>query len=283
LSRESFASLSCRDAFAFGAHTSYLDRELAEVALEAARRAAVILRQASAQGASGVATKTSQTDMVSDVDRSAEVAIAEVLCSARPDDALLGEEGTRREGTSGVRWLVDPLDGTTNFLFGLPQFCVSVAAEVDGHAAVGVVIDPCRDETWTALRSQGAWCNGEPISVAFDRSSLSKALLATGFGYQAEARAWQSQVVACLLPKVRDIRRFGSAALDLCWLAAGRFDAFYEWGLNPWDCAAGALIASQAGATVTTDHDGLLLAAPPHLHEDLWRLLASCREGIQRH
>jgi myo-inositol-1(or 4)-monophosphatase len=248
--------------------------ELAAVALEAAQAAAVILHDAWQTDPGEVDTKTSATDMVSDVDRAAEAAVSEILSSRRPQDGVLGEEGTSRPGETGVRWVVDPLDGTTNFLFGVPQFSVSVAAEIDGSPMVGIVIDPCKNETWAASRGGGARLNGRPCRVATGRSELSTALVATGFGYRAERRAWQAQVASVVLPAVRDIRRFGSAALDLCWTAGGRYDCYYEWGLNPWDLAAGALICEEAGARVEALPGRLIVATVPHLYRELVGLLS---------
>ncbi len=222
-----------------------------------------------------VDTKSSATDMVSDVDRGAEAAVAAVLTERRPDDAVLGEEGTTRAGTTGVRWVVDPLDGTTNFLFGIPQFSVSVAAERDGSTVAGIVVDVTRGETWAAVQGWGARFNGDVCHVASGRSTLATALVATGFGYQAVRRAWQAEVVAKVIPAVRDIRRFGSAALDLCWTGGGRVDVYYEWGLNPWDLAAGALICAEAGGRVEALNGRLILAAPPELFEPMRELLAS--------
>jgi myo-inositol-1(or 4)-monophosphatase len=258
----------------FGPDLDAEQSELATVALTAAQAAARILAADVTHPAEGIDTKTSATDMVSDVDRASEDAVNRILSELRPDDGILGEEGTSRVGTSGVRWVVDPLDGTTNFLFGVPQFSVSIAAEADGRTAVGVVIDPCRDETWAAAAGRGARVNGSPCRVASGRSTLATALIATGFGYRPERREWQGRVVAKVLPAVRDIRRFGSAAMDLCWTAGGRVDAYYEWGLNPWDLAAGALIAEEAGARVEALGGRLIVAAPPDLFDPLCELLA---------
>ncbi len=252
--------------------------ELAAVALEAAQKAGRILEEgAPGRGStvSGVETKISSTDMVSDVDRESEAAVAAVLGGARPDDAVLGEEGTSRPGTSGVTWVVDPLDGTTNFLFGIPQWSVSIAAEIDGRPVAGVVVDPPRHEVWAAIAGHGAFLNGRRCRVRDDRSTLDTALVATGFGYRAERRRWQAQVAAAVIPAVRDIRRLGSAALDLCWTGAGRFDAYFEWGLNPWDLSAGALVAAEAGAVVQVLGYRLVVAAPPHLWDPLRGLLES--------
>ena len=247
--------------------------DLAATAFEAAIAAAGVLSRGKG-GDLDVDTKSSATDMVSNVDLASEAAVAEVLARRRPDDAVLGEEGTTSGGTTGVRWVVDPLDGTTNYLFGLPQFAVSVAAELDGETVVGVVIDPSRDETWAAARGWGARLNGAPIRVAAGRSTLATALLATGFGYQAQRRAWQAQVLTRILPSVRDVRRFGAAALDLCWVGGGRFDAYYEWGLNPWDLAAGELICREAGGRAEPLEGRVIVAATKELFDPLCELLS---------
>ena len=208
-----------------------------------------------------VQTKSTGTDMVSEVDRAAEALIVDRLREARPDDGMVGEEGTDVTGTSGVRWIVDPLDGTTNFLYGLPGFGVSIAAELDGMVVAGVVLDAVRDELFAATLGGGATRNGSPIhaSVATD---LSLALIATGFSYDQTRRARQAAVLVEVIPRIRDIRRFGAAAVDLCSVACGRVDGYYERGLAPWDLAAGALIAAEAGAAVT-DFDGGPVQAGP--------------------
>lgn len=252
--------------------------ELAAVALDAAQRAGRILEKgAPGRGGtvSGIETKISSTDMVSDADRESEAAVVAVIGGARPGDAVLGEEGTSRPGTTGVTWVVDPLDGTTNFLFGIPQWSVSIAAEIDGRPVAGVVLDPSRHEVWAAIAGHGSFLNGRRCGVRHDRSTLETALVATGFAYRAERRRWQAQVAAAVIPAVRDIRRLGSAALDLCWTGAGRFDAYFEWGLNPWDLSAGALVAAESGAVVQVLGHRLVVAAPPHLWEPLRDLLQS--------
>ncbi|HET9690419.1 MAG TPA: inositol monophosphatase family protein [Acidimicrobiales bacterium] len=254
-------------------HEDPLLADLAATALQAARAAAAVLVVGAAAGARHVDTKTSGTDMVSEVDRGAEAAVAAVLAERRPDDALLAEEGTASAGASGVRWVVDPLDGTTNFLFGVPQWSVSIAAEVDGAAVAGVVLDPTRGELWAAARGRRARRNGVACQVAAGRSSLATALVATGFGYRSDRRAWQGSLLSVVLPAVRDLRRFGSAALDLCWVAGGRVDAYYEWGLNPWDLAAGRLICEEAGGRVGLLGERTVVAAPPDLYGPLVELL----------
>ena len=209
--------------------------------------------------------------MVSDADRDAEALIRDLLATERPDDGLLGEEGSLDAGSSGRRWVVDPLDGTTNYLYRFPAWVVSIALEdgdtpargADG-ALVGVVHDPLRGETFAAARGRGALLDGRPIAVS-GAERLDSALIGTGFGYAAERRAEQAEVAARVLPRVRDIRRAGAAALDLCMVACGRLDGYYERGLNAWDWSAGSLIASEAGAAVLPlpgEPFGLAAASP---------------------
>ncbi len=250
-----------------------LAEQLLEVARAAAVAAAALIQAEVGKVRRHVTTKSSPTDLVSEVDRAAEQCVVAVLSEARPDDGILAEEGTSRAGTTGVRWVIDPLDGTTNFLFGIPAYAVSVAAEIEGQATVGLVADPSRDEIWHALRGQGAWLNDQPLHLPADPPVLSNALVATGFSYLTDRRAHQAQVVARLLPQVRDIRRFGAAALDLCWVAGGRFSAFYELGLQPWDLAAGVLIAEEAGAETTILADGTTVVARPGLLKPLRHLI----------
>ena len=229
-----------------------------------AREAGELLSGRFGRPARGVERKSSRTDMVSDADRDAETVIEAILAAERPDDGLLAEEGARSAADSGRRWVVDPLDGTTNFLYGIPVWAVSIALEDDDEAALGVVHDPNRGETFTAVRGGGALLDGEPIDVS-GAERLDSALVATGFGYDAARRAFQADVLRGVLPHVRDIRRAGAASLDLCAVACGRVDAYWERGLAPWDLAAGGLIAREAGATVEVldgDPDGLLAATP---------------------
>ncbi|MDQ1428155.1 MAG: monophosphatase [Acidimicrobiaceae bacterium] len=246
--------------------------ELLAVAIAAATAAATVILSGAGQ-AHEVETKSSATDLVSEVDRGAELAVVEVIAARRPGDAIIAEEGSDRAGTTGVQWVIDPLDGTTNFLFGIPAYAVSVAAEVDGRSVVGVVLDPSRDEVWCAIRGRGASLDGHPLRLSPVPPSLATALVATGFSYLPERRETQARVVSHVLPRVRDIRRFGAAALDLCWVAAGRVSAFYELGLQPWDLAAGVLIATEAGAETATLADGTTLVATPGLLEPLRGLL----------
>ena len=216
------------------------DLELAE---SIARETGALLRERFlAAEHRGVSSKSTDTDLVSQADLDAEALIRRRLAEACPDDAILGEEGGAAEGSSGRRWVVDPLDGTVNFLFGIPQWAVSIALE--GRA--GVVYDPMRDECWSATADGPALLNGEEIHAS-ECSELRMAMVATGFGYDPAVRESQVAIVSHMLPLVRDIRRLGSAALDLVWAAAGRYDAYFERGVQPWDVAAGGLIAERAG------------------------------------
>ena len=221
-------------------------------------------------------TKSSPTDSVTVMDRTAEQLIGDELLGERPTDGLLGEEGGERLGTSGVRWIVDPLDGTVNYLFRLPVWGVSIAAEERGTVTVGVVATPEYGESYLAVRGHGAWhvrgARAERMSAS-GCTDLGSALVTTGFGYDAGRRRAQATVVAGLIPDIRDIRRMGAAVVDLCWLARGRLDAYYEDGLNAWDYAAGALIAQEAGAIVTglrgDDFSTFVLATAPGIAGDL--------------
>ena len=248
--------------------------DLLELAVATAREAGELVARRRAEAPVRVAaTKSSPTDVVTASDTAAERLIRERLQGARPDDAFLGEEGGDSAGGSGVRWIVDPIDGTVNYLYGLPAYAVSIAAEVDGETAVGVVLNPVSGETWTAVAGSGAWLNGVAIEVN-DLADPSQALVGTGFSYDVQRRTNQGQQVARLLPKVRDIRRIGAASLDLCAVGTGRLDAFVEQGLQPWDLAAGGLVARESGARVgglgaEPAGERLVLAANPQLWERL--------------
>lgn len=248
------------------------DLELAE---RAARAAGALLLERFGGPAQGVERKSSRTDMVSDADRDAEAVIEGMLLGERPDDGLLAEEGGHSEAASGRRWVVDPLDGTTNYLYGFPAWVVSIGLEDSEGGAAGVVLDPLRDELFSAVRGEGAHLNGEPIEVS-GREELGRALVATGFGYDAERRALQAAALERLLPRVRDIRRAGAAALDLCMVATGRVDGYYERGLQPWDWAAGSLIVKEAGGTLIEleDEPQGLVAASPLIAEELAGLVS---------
>jgi myo-inositol-1(or 4)-monophosphatase len=198
----------------------------------------------------GLDTKSSATDPVSDADRASEVLLTEMITAERPQDGLLGEEGASRVSQSGLVWVVDPLDGTVNYLYELGNWAVSVAVEDDAGGLIGVVFDPVLDRTFTATRDGGAWLAGRRLQVN-EPVPMSRALIATGFGYLPERRATQGAMIARLLPQIRDIRRYGSAALDLCAVAAGFVDGYFEEGVQRWDVAAGGLVAREAGAVMT--------------------------------
>lgn len=263
---------------------AHLDRDelesLTTLAGSVARTAGARIRQLREQGVEIADTKSSLADVVTAADREAELLITQALREARPDDGLLGEEGASIAGTSGITWVVDPIDGTVNYLYGLPSYAVSIAATVEDHgpdatadgrrAVAGAVYVPALDELFESHEGGGARLNGQEI-LASQATDLSLALVATGFGYTAERRAEQAEVVRQLIPRVRDIRRMGAAAVDLCNLAAGRLDAYYERGLQPWDYAAGVLIAREAGARIlaltdeTLPGEAMMIAGPPAL------------------
>jgi myo-inositol-1(or 4)-monophosphatase len=240
------------------------DLELAE---RAARGAGEVLMSYFGQAAAGLSLKSSPTDPVSDADREAERRIRELLLGDRPDDGLIGEEGSRSSPANGRTWIVDPLDGTVNFLYGMRAWAVSIALEDADGLAVGVVFNPVDAECFSARRGEGALLNGRPIHVT-ECPSLERAMVATGFSYVAEQRAEQAEILLRLLPRVRDIRRAGAAALDLAYVAAGRVDAFYERGLKQWDEAAGRLLVKEAGGVVADldgEPHGVVAAATPEL------------------
>jgi len=244
------------------------DLELAE---RAARAAGDVLLSYYGQAPEGLDSKTSVTDPVSDADREAERVIRDLLLGERPDDGMLAEEGSQSRSDSGRTWIVDPLDGTVNFLYGLRTWAVSIALEDEEGVAVGVVFDPVDGECFTAVRGEGARMNGDPIRVnGCDR--LEQAMVATGFSYVAEERAKQAHLLLELLPRIRDVRRAGAAALDLAYVAAGRVDAYYERGLKRWDEAAGLLLVSEAGgrlADLDGEPHGVIAAATPELFDEL--------------
>jgi myo-inositol-1(or 4)-monophosphatase len=224
--------------------------------------------------ARGVEVKSSATDLVSDADRAAERTITEILRSERPEDGILAEEGMRAAPASGRRWLVDPLDGTTNYLYGYPAWSVSVALEDSGGGVAGVVHDPAHGETFRAGVDRGCELNAEPVRVR-DHDRVETALVATGFSYAAEIRGRQAEALVRILPRVRDLRRGGSAALDLAWVACGRLDGYFERGLNLWDWGAGRLLVAEAGGRVEElpgEPPGLLAAGP--------RLIATLRSLV---
>jgi myo-inositol-1(or 4)-monophosphatase len=249
--------------------------ELLDLAVRAATDASQLLLGALHVARATVSTKTSLTDMVTEMDHASEALLRERLLGARPQDGFLGEETGETAGTSGVRWVCDPLDGTTNYLYAHPGFNVSVAAEDDDGVVAAVVVDPLQSDVFTATRGGGARRNGAVIACsAKGADDLGTALCATGFAYDADRRRRQAEVLVRVLPQVRDVRRMGAAAIDLCSVAAGRVDAYWERGLAWWDHAAGGLVAAEAGATVGYDTDlGFTLAAPPGLFGPLHDLL----------
>jgi myo-inositol-1(or 4)-monophosphatase len=247
--------------------------DLLDLALATTLAAGRLLIRHRGAGAVRTSTKSSPRDLVTDADRAAEALIVARLRQRRPHDGILGEESGERPGTSGVRWIVDPLDGTANFVHGLPAFVVSVAAEVDGVVVLGVVHDPSRAETFTATLGCGAHCNGRPIRVS-DRRTLESALLGTGFSRDLTIRAAQAARLGDLAGRVLDVRHSGSAALDLCAVAAGRLDVYFEADTRIWDRAAGALIATEAGGVVCAadggpPSDAMLVAGPAALTDAL--------------
>ena len=250
--------------------------ELRELAVRAARETGALLQHHNVRGLRGLDTKSTATDMVSDADREAEELLVQILTAARPHDALLGEEGAGRGGTSGLRWVVGPLDGTTNFVFGYPQWAVSVAVEDEHGPLAGAIYDPSRDELFAAARGRGTTLNGDRVHVR-GTHDLSQALIATGFGYDAERRALQAARVADVIPRIRDIRRGGAAAIDLAWVACGRLDGYWESGLNAWDWSAGSLLVTEAGGFWSCQPGplgvGQAVAACPGVYDALFELL----------
>jgi myo-inositol-1(or 4)-monophosphatase len=222
---------------------------LQDFGIELAHGAGELARTRRAGGFT-VTTKSTPTDVVTEVDQAVESWLIEAISARRPDDAILGEERGGRPGTSGVRWILDPIDGTVNFLLDIPAWAVSVAAELNGQVVAGCVFNPSSGETFHARLGGGAFLGDQRLSGPRD-VPLDRAVVGTGFGYLAQRRAGQSAVLAQLLPLIADIRRIGSASLDLCAVGAGRLDAYYEVGLNPWDWAAGLLIASEAGGVTS--------------------------------
>jgi myo-inositol-1(or 4)-monophosphatase len=255
--------------------------ELLAIALPVAREAAATARRMRAEAITDVQTKSTRTDVVTAADRAVERQVIEALRAVRPADTVLGEEFGDSDPAAppegAARWILDPIDGTVNYLYGLPQYAVSLAAEVAGVVVAGVVINAATGDEWTATLGGGAWRDGRRLTGS-DATELSQSLVGTGFGYDAGRRAHQGAVVAQLITRVRDIRRFGAAALDLCAVAEGMLDAYFEKGLNPWDHAAGGLIATEAGALVaglngTPPGLDMVVAAPPAIFPALHHAL----------
>jgi myo-inositol-1(or 4)-monophosphatase len=247
---------------------------LERVAADTARAAAEVVSAAYGRPRA-VGHKSSPTDVVTQTDLRAEDLVRQRLREATPDAGLLGEEGGTSAPGARVQWVIDPLDGTINFLYGVPLFAVSIAASIDGEIVAGAVIDVLRDELFTAHLGGGARCDGDPIQVSAC-TSLPEALVATGFSYQAEQRDTQGEVAHRVLPRARDLRCFGSAALELCWVGCARIDAYFQRDTEIWDRAAGALIAAEAGARTELpcpENDDLVIAAAPGVFDDLWAVV----------
>jgi myo-inositol-1(or 4)-monophosphatase len=252
---------------------------LLELAVGAAQAAGELLLDRFGGSHSGIDAKSSATDMVSDADRDSERLLLDAIRAARPDDGLIAEESGHRPGTTGLVWVVDPLDGTTNYLYGIPAWSVSVACRDAEGGLVAVVHDPSLGETFAAARGSGAFLNGAPISAS-PLDDLARALIGTGFGYTPERRAAQVTALAHVLPQVRDVRRAGSAAIDLAWVACGRLDGFYEAGIRDWDRAAGLLLVREAGGATDILEPGLdgadcVVASGAALYDPLCALVRS--------
>jgi myo-inositol-1(or 4)-monophosphatase len=252
--------------------------ELEGLAVELAEGAAAVVRRLRNDHLA-VSVKSTATDLVTEVDQATERWLIEQLAARRPGDAILGEEGGGHRGSTGVRWLLDPIDGTVNFVLGIPHYAVSVAAEVDGTVVAGAVSNPVTGETYRAHLGGGAYLDEERLTGPRD-VPLNRAVVATGFGYDAQVRTRQVAAAAPLLPRVADFRRLGAASLELCFLAAGRVDAYFEAALNPWDHAAGGLVATESGCLVSGLHGRppgrhLYAAAGPELAEEFFALLES--------
>ncbi len=254
--------------------------------LAVAMRALAAAKSELSSGSTEVlATKSSPTDVVTATDRAVEAAIKAAIAAERPHDLVLGEEFGGDETSAGsTRWILDPIDGTVNFTYGIPDYAISIAAEVGGVIEVGVVCDFPREEVFIAVRGQGAELSGRRLAVT-GVSRLDQALIGTGFGYDSERRRLQGRILADLVPDFRDVRRFGAAAIDLCWVAAGRLDGYYETGLKLWDHAAAALIVSEAGGVVDTALDGfdsgdLVVASGPMLFGPLAKRVLAAHAGL---
>lgn len=263
--------------------------QLRSVAESVAGQAAELVARTRAAAVTDVDTKSSQTDVVTAADRDAERLIREQLARLRPGEPVLGEEeGGAAHGTGGLCWVVDPIDGTVNYLYGLPWYAVSVAARIDGQSVAAGIVEPASGRVWSAAKGQGATVDGHALRVsAAERLEL--ALIGTGFAYSARRRAWQSRLAAGLLTGCRDIRRGGSCVMDLCAVAAGWLDGYVEHGLSPWDWAGGSLVAAEAGAVLRlptedgSDPDGLgaeaMVAAAPGVAAALCELVRHTVDG----
>ena len=256
-------------------------RDLLALATEIAAKAAVVVAKYAAERTFAIETKSSPTDLVTEADRETEALIVREILAARPSDGLLGEEGALREGTSGIRWVIDPIDGTTNFVYGIPAYSVSIGVERDGEMVAGVVNDVALKEAYAASLGAGAFLNGLPIFVS-GRAELASSLWGIGFAYDPHRRDEQAKFYDRVMTHIRDVRRMGSAALDLCRVACGQLDGYWEFQLNAWDIAAGGIIAREAGAITRGFHgytfdQGYVLASTPELSEPMLAVLDSYR------
>jgi len=266
-------------------YSALLLDELRELAISAASEAATLAAQGRRDGVVVAGTKSSATDIVTEMDRRVEALLVDRILTARPDDGMLGEEGASHVGSSGVRWVLDPIDGTVNYLYGIPGWAVSVAAEIDGVGVVGVVAAPSLGETYVAVRGRGArkhdqW--GVHDLRVNDPVELTGSLVSTGYGYTQERRTGQARVTSALLPRVGDLRRLGACSLDLCFVAEGRFDAYYERGVHLWDYAAAGLVVTEAGGRFggldgAAPGEDLVIAAGPQLFVQLSEVLRENR------
>lgn len=269
--------------------------DLLPLALEIAREAGALARRRRSEGVSIAATKSTIADIVTEADREVEQLVRDRLAAARPGDGFLGEESDAARSETGVTWVVDPIDGTVNYLYEIPAYAVSVAAvvgdpTVDGgwRPVAGAVVNPVTGERYRAWLGGGSWRgvgDEEPRRLQVGETPLELALCGTGFGYDADRRAWQAAVLTHVLPRVRDIRRLGSAALDLCRIAEGSLDVYHERGLNPWDMAAGWLVATEAGAVVTdlaggAPRERMTLAGAPGVHAEMSGVLAAAVTAV---
>jgi myo-inositol-1(or 4)-monophosphatase len=255
-----------------------LSRDLLVVAEDLARAAGDMALRGRKSGDVAATTKSSPTDMVTQYDKASEELITSGLTARRPHDGIIGEEGASVSGSSGITWHIDPIDGTSNFYFDIPMWAVSIGAVDDSGPLVGVVYAPALGEMYTAIRGEGAFLNGSPIHVR-NNSELSDALVCTGFSYRVHERTQHAQRVAQMVTHIRDIRRFGAAAIDLCFVACGRYDAYFEEHLHSWDLIAGQVIATEAGAIVTnyageSVTPAQVLAAQPGIQQQLVQLIA---------
>lgn len=256
-------------------------RDLLALAVEIAAEAAVVVAKYAAERTYAIETKSSPTDLVTEADREAEALIVRRILEARPHDGLLGEEGALSEGTSGIRWVIDPIDGTTNFVYGVPAYSVSIGVEREGQVIAGVVHDVALKEAYTASLGGGAHLNGLPIRCS-EKTDLSASLWGIGFAYDPHRRGEQARFYDRVMTHIRDVRRMGSAALDLCRVASGQLDGYWEFQLNPWDIAAGGIIAREAGAVTRGFHgytfeQGYVLASNAALNGPMLAVLDSYR------